>query len=106
MAGVRSGLKSGFAAGIVNALIVLLGVHVLLGDVLAGWFSLPSPQPGAWLLLLAVAWWGGARALREQPEGWKNVSVVGLLAGLAHGLVMGVLVGVFRVMEVFIAVIV
>jgi ABC-type branched-subunit amino acid transport system permease subunit len=94
MAGVRSGLKSGFAAGIVNALIVLLGVHVLLGDVLAGWFSLPSPQPGAWLLLLAVAWWGGARALREQPEGWKNVSVVGLLAGLAHGLVMGVLVGV------------
>ena len=100
MAGVRSGLKSGFVTGIVNAFVVLLGVHVLVGNVLAGWFSLPSHGLGAWLLLLAVAWWGGARAVREQPGGWRDVSFAGLVAGLAHGLTMGVLVGVLASLTV------
>jgi ABC-type branched-subunit amino acid transport system permease subunit len=99
MAGVRSGLKSGFAAGIVNAFIVLLGVHVLLGDMLADWFSLPSQGLGAWLLLLAVAWWGGARIVQD-PSGWRDVSLAGLMAGLAHGLTLGVLVGVLAALTV------
>jgi branched-chain amino acid transport system permease protein len=93
MSGVRSGLKSGFIAGFVNAFVVLLGLQALVGNVLAGWFSLPSQWPGAWLLLLAVAWWGGARAVREQTGAWKDVSLAGLAAGLTHGLTIAVLVG-------------
>ena len=95
MVGVRSGLKSGFAAGIVNVFVVLLGLPILVGGIVAGWISLPSQWPGAWILLLAVAWWGGARAIRGVDlSGWKNVPLVGLLAGLTHGLVLGILVGV------------
>jgi ABC-type branched-subunit amino acid transport system permease subunit len=94
MAGVRSGLKSGSAAGIVNAFVVLLGLPILLGGIVAGWFSLPSQWPGAWIPLLAVAWWGGARAVRGAQLGaWKNVFLAGLSAGLVQGLILGVFVG-------------
>ncbi|MFN2272544.1 MAG: ABC transporter permease subunit [Anaerolineae bacterium] len=95
MVGVRSGLKSGLVSGIVNVFVVLLGLPVLVGDLTASWFSLSSQWPGVWFLLLAVAWWGGARAVRGAGlSAWKNVPLVGLLAGLTHGLVLGGLIGV------------
>jgi branched-chain amino acid transport system permease protein len=93
MARVRSGLKSGFAAGIVNVFIVLLGVHALVGGMLAGWFSLSSRWPGAWLVLWTVAWLGGTRAVREQLGEWRGITLAGLSAGLAHGLTLAVVVG-------------
>jgi ABC-type branched-subunit amino acid transport system permease subunit len=95
MVGVRSGLKSGLAAGIVNAFVVLLGLPVLVGELTASWFSLSSQWQGVWILLLAVAWWGGTRAVRgTELSTWKNVPLVGLLTGLTHGLVLGGLIGV------------
>jgi ABC-type branched-subunit amino acid transport system permease subunit len=95
MVGARTGLKSGLIAGIVNGFAVLLGLPVLLGGIVAGWFSLGSQWPGAWLMLLIVAWWGGTRAVRGLESGsWKSVLLAGLLAGLTHGLVLGALVGV------------
>jgi ABC-type branched-subunit amino acid transport system permease subunit len=94
MVGVRSGFKSGFLAGIVNGFCVLLGLPLLTGGIVAGWFSLSSQWPGAWILLLAVAWWGGTRAVRGAGlSSWGNVLLAGLLAGLAHGLILGGLVG-------------
>jgi branched-chain amino acid transport system permease protein len=93
MVGVRSGLKSGFAAGIVNSLVVLLGLPLLVGGIVAEWFSLSSQWQGAWVLLLLVAWWGGARAVRGALRGWKDVLLAGLLSGLIHGVVLGMLVG-------------
>jgi branched-chain amino acid transport system permease protein len=95
MSGVRSSIRSGLVAGVVNIFIVLLGVTGLVGTIVAGWFSTSSKLPGAWILLLAVAFFGGARAARSaQTATWRDVSIVGLAAGTSHGVILAVLVGV------------
>jgi branched-chain amino acid transport system permease protein len=95
MSGVRSSIRSGLLAGVVNAFIVTLGVTGLVGTIVAGWFSTSSKLLGVWISLLAVALWGGARAMQSARAGtWKDASIVGLLAGVSHGLTMAVLVGV------------
>ena len=52
---IRSGLRAGILAGLINIFIVLLGLQVLVGTIVQGWFDLPSQGLGAWLLLLSVA---------------------------------------------------
>jgi ABC-type branched-subunit amino acid transport system permease subunit len=94
MSGVRSSFQSGLVAGLVNVFIVLLGLTSLVGAIVAEWFSTSSRLPGAWILLLVVAFWGGARAMRSVRAGtWKDASVAGLLSGVSHGLILAVLVG-------------
>jgi ABC-type branched-subunit amino acid transport system permease subunit len=95
MSGKRTGLRNGLVAGLVNAFIVILGLTSLVGTIVAGWFSASSKLPGAWILLLAVALLGGARAVQSAQTGtWKDVSIVGLLAGASHGLILAMLIGV------------
>jgi ABC-type branched-subunit amino acid transport system permease subunit len=94
MSGMRSSFRSGLIVGIVNTFIVLLGITNLVGTIVAEWFSISSKLLGAWILLLAVALWGGARAVRStQASTWKDTSVAGLLAGVSHGVILAVLVG-------------
>lgn len=85
---IRSSLRGGFVSGFVNIFAVLLGLTGLLGTIVQGWFGFRSQTPGAWVLLLAVALWGGTRAARSGVESRGKVLVAGLLAGALHGLLM------------------
>jgi branched-chain amino acid transport system permease protein len=86
---IRSSLRGGFVSGCVNILAILLGLTGLVGTIVQGWLGFHSQSPGAWVLLLAVALWGGTRAARSaKVEPWRKVLVAGLLAGALHGLLM------------------
>ena len=88
---VRVGIQRGLVAGIVNLFAVLLGLTGLVGTLVQGWLRLASQTPGAWLLLLAVALWGGATALRRAGgRSWGEAVAAGLLAGGSHALPVGV----------------
>jgi len=94
MSDIRSGLKSGLLTGLINTFIVLLGLTALAGTIIADWFDLPSQTPGAWVLLLMVALWGGARTVGDwQIKSWGQALIDGLLAGVAQGLLFGVFTG-------------
>ena len=89
---VRSSLRRGVLAGVVNVFVVLLGLTSLTGVIVQKWLDLPSQSPGAWALLLSMAWWGGAMAVqRTKPESWRETLIGGLVAGAPHGLIMAVL---------------
>jgi branched-chain amino acid transport system permease protein len=86
---VRASVQRGLLTGVVNVFAVLLGLTGLVGTLVKGWLRLASPLPGAWLLLLAVALWGGAAALRRAGcKSWKETLAAGLLAGGSHGLLL------------------
>jgi branched-chain amino acid transport system permease protein len=83
--------------------MILLGLTVLVGELVMGWFDLPDPVLGAWLLLLTIALWGGAMAVRRASTGsgpddespaWRDALVAGLVAGATNGLAVGIFVGV------------
>ncbi len=97
----RTSLNNGLLTGVINVFVSLLGIPGLVGLLTQEWFSLPSLVPGAWLLLLFVAAWGGARAVtggsEENPEAvtrlsWRDVALRGLIAGAAHGLLVALFV--------------
>jgi len=86
---IRSSLRGGFLSGFVNILAVLLGLTSLSGTIVQGWFGFRSQAPGAWVLLLAIALWGGTRAVRRaEVESWGKILAAGLLVGALHGLLM------------------
>ena len=92
----RPRLQSGLLAGAVNVALLLLGVTSLAGAVVADWFGFRSQSPGAWILLLSVAAWGGARASsRYRCTSWTGALVAGLWAGVPTSLLVTVPVGVF-----------
>ena len=88
---IRSIIRDGLIAGIVNLFVVLLGVTGLVGGIMIERFKLTSPEPGAWVVLLLVALGGGMTAARRALcKSWKEALVAGLVAGVPHGLLMGV----------------
>jgi branched-chain amino acid transport system permease protein len=79
--------------GVVNTFLIALGVTTLLGTLVQGWFNLPSPGLGTWIVLAAIAAWGGSRAAqRALDRSDRDVVLAGFLAGLAHGLLIALLV--------------
>jgi ABC-type branched-subunit amino acid transport system permease subunit len=93
MSRIRSNVQSGLLTGFINIFAVLLGLTGLAGAILEDWFNLPSPVFGAWILLLAVAFWGGARTVGgARPRGWGEILAGGLVSGAIHALLMGVYV--------------
>jgi branched-chain amino acid transport system permease protein len=92
MSGIRSNLRDGLTVGLISVLVVLFGLTGLTGSLVAGWFRLSSRVVGAWLLLLLLALWGGARASHEEEAPWRAVAVEGFIVGLAHGLLLGLFV--------------
>ena len=90
---IRSGLRAGILAGLIDIFIVLLGLQVLVGTIVQGWFDLPSQGLGAWLLLLAVAFGFGVSAARgAQERAPRHVLAVGLVTGASQGLIMALFV--------------
>jgi branched-chain amino acid transport system permease protein len=90
---IRSSLREGLLTGTINIFIILLGLTTLVGTMIQGWFGLPSPMLGAWLLLLGIALWGGARAGGQALErSERQVPLAGLVAGAVNGLLVAVLV--------------
>jgi len=95
MGHIRSDVKGGLLAGSINLCIVFLGLTGLAGTMVADWFNLPSKVLGAWVLLLAVAFWGGARTLRDrQPSHWRETIAGGLLSGVIHAVLFAAFVWV------------
>jgi branched-chain amino acid transport system permease protein len=87
---IRSIIRDGLVAGIVNIFIVLLGVTSLVGGIMIERLKLTSPEPGAWVVLLLVALAGGMTAARRALcKSWKEALITGLVAGVPHGLLMG-----------------
>ena len=87
---IRSSLREGLISGIVNVFVILLGLTTLVGTLVQEWFELSSPTLGAWVLLLAVAAWGGVRAGRLHLKGSAMATLLaGLVAGIAHGTLVG-----------------
>jgi ABC-type branched-subunit amino acid transport system permease subunit len=90
---IRSGLRAGILAGLINIFIVLLGLQVLVGTIVQGWFDLPSQGLGAWLLLLSVPFGFGVWAARgAQDRASRHVLTVGLVTGASQGLIMALFV--------------
>ena len=91
---IRFNLTSGLLAGFVNVFFVLLGLTGLVGLLVQDWFDLSSQTPGAWVLLLLVALWGGSRAARNvHCETWTDTLVGGLVTGAAQGALLAAFVG-------------
>ena len=92
----RVNLKHGLIAGVVNVYIILVGLIGLAGTLLEDWFNLPSAMPGAWAVLILVAMWGGAQAVKKHDRvavrSWAEALTQALPSGLAHGLFIGILV--------------
>jgi branched-chain amino acid transport system permease protein len=92
---IRASLREGLLVGSINVAIILLGLTGLVGMIIQDWFNLPSQVLGAWLVLLGIALWGGARAGGRALRGpGRGAPVAGVIAGLAGGLVVAILVGV------------
>jgi branched-chain amino acid transport system permease protein len=90
----RSGLRNGLLMGLINALVVLLGLTGLAGSLLSSWFGFSTSRVGAWLLLLAVAFVGGSRTARAaKSSSWRQAALVGLWTGLVQGVLMALVVG-------------
>ncbi len=91
----RINLKHGLIAGVVNAYIVLVGLIGLAGTLLEDWFNLPSAVPGAWFVLVLVAMWGGAQAVKKYDRvvvrSWAEALTRALPSALVHGLFIGAL---------------
>jgi branched-chain amino acid transport system permease protein len=88
---LRASLRDGLIAGIINVFLILLGLTTLFGEMVQNWFKLESPTLGAWLLLLAIAVWGGGKAARPRLEkSALGAMLAGLVSGITHGLLLGV----------------
>lgn len=90
MSRVRLGVRNGLLAGFINVFFVLLGLTGLAGTLVSEWVGTSSQRPGAWLLLIGMGFWAGARALGESDS---PAPVEALLGGVVAGLVQGVLLG-------------
>lgn len=96
---IRPGLRDGLVTGIINIFMILLGLTVLVGTIVQEWFSLPTQAIGAWLLLLAIAMYGGAKPARLALEkSVREAVLAGLVAGAVHGLLLGLIVGLLAVL--------
>jgi branched-chain amino acid transport system permease protein len=96
---IRPSLRDGLVTGIINVSMILLGLTVLVGTIIQEWLNLPSQTLGAWILLLAIALWGGARAGgRALERSEKEAVLAGLVAGIVHGLLVGAFVGVLALL--------
>jgi branched-chain amino acid transport system permease protein len=88
---LRASVRDGLISGIINLFLILLGLTTLFGGMVQNWFDLDSLAPGAWILLSALALWGGTKAARlalnKSPAG---AVLAGLVAGATHGLLLGV----------------
>ncbi|TET51748.1 MAG: hypothetical protein E3J64_06355 [Anaerolineales bacterium] len=79
----------GLLSAVISVFAVLLGLPGLVGGRAEDWFGLDSQAPGAWVLIVALAIWGGAASVRKtQSRSWSKVLAIGATAGLAYGLVM------------------
>ncbi|MBN1178123.1 MAG: leucine/isoleucine/valine transporter permease subunit [Anaerolineae bacterium] len=92
---VRQALRNGFIIGTISIFIILLGLTVLVGGIVRGWFDLSSNALGAWVLLGLLALLGGVNARRNtHAASWKEAAVAGLAAGVAQGAMVGIFVGI------------
>ncbi len=86
---VRSFVAPGLLSAAIAIFAILLGLPGLAGGLAQDWFDLGSRAFGAWALIAALAIWGGAGAARKvEGRSWAGAVGSGLLAGLAHALVM------------------
>jgi len=93
MSYIRSNLQRGLVTGFISIFVALLGLPGLAGAIVGDWLGLSSQVLGAWLLLLGIAFWGGAQALADsRGKGWGGVVAGGLLSGLVQGLLFAVFV--------------
>jgi len=93
MSRIRASVKGGLMTGLISLCLVLLGLTGLAGTILQDWLGLPSQAWGAWVLLLSVAFWGGARTAHgSDAENWREVFVGGLLSGLPQALLVAAFV--------------
>jgi len=89
---VRSSLRAGLSVGLIAILMVLIGITQLSGQLVRGWFGLPSATPGAWLILLLMAGWAGSRAYKQaKSTSWGAALAAGAVPGAAAGLLLGAL---------------
>ena len=87
---IRPSLRAGLLMSSINFFIILLGLTGLVGTIIGGWLGLSSQGPGAWVLLLGVALWGGTMAAQPaKDKSRRETLIAGLLAGAPHGLVLG-----------------
>jgi len=92
---MRPGLRRGFVAGVINIILVLLGLTGLAGTIVGARLGLQSQAAGAWLLLTLVTLWGGSRAVREaEPGSWRSAFLAGVVAGASGGGLMAAFTGV------------
>jgi len=91
MSHVRSSLRNSLLTSGISCCAVLLGLTGLAGAMVADWFGLPTRTVGAWVLLLAIAFWGGARTVGHS----KSASVVAgsLMPSATHAFVLALFVG-------------
>jgi ABC-type branched-subunit amino acid transport system permease subunit len=86
---IRSVIRDGIIAGVINIFVVLLGLPGLVGGIVRGWLHLSSPTLGGWALLLIVALWGGVTAARTvECKSWRQALLTGLLAGALQGVLL------------------
>jgi ABC-type branched-subunit amino acid transport system permease subunit len=86
---IRSSLRDGLLTGVIDIFVILLGLTSLVGGLVQGWLHLDSTTLGAWLLLLSIALWGGARAGRRGlARSRRDTLLAGFFSGLVHGLLV------------------
>jgi branched-chain amino acid transport system permease protein len=84
-------LAPGLLAAAVSMFAILLGLPALAGTIVQDWFELNSRAPGAWLLILGLAAWGGTAARRRvQSKSWLNAVSCGAVSGLGDGLALAI----------------
>jgi ABC-type branched-subunit amino acid transport system permease subunit len=96
---IRSSLREGLLTGVINLFVILLGLTGLVGALVQDWLDLDSATLGAWVLLLSIALWGGARAGRRGlTKSPRDALLAGLFAGLSHGLLVGAFILFFSLL--------
>jgi len=89
----QSGIRAGLLTGAVNIFAILLGLTGLAGSLVMGWLGFSSQVLGVWLLLVLVAAWGGAMAVRDSKRAsWKGALSKGLGAGGVHALLIALFI--------------
>ncbi len=90
----QASVRRGLLAGLISLMLIVLGLTSLIGTLTRNWFRPATLVPGAWLTLAAVAAWSAVGAARRSARpGWRSALAVGLLAGIANGLLVALFVG-------------
>jgi branched-chain amino acid transport system permease protein len=86
-----SSLGSGLLSAGISISGILMGLPSLVGALVQDWLELRSLAPGAWILIVGLALWGGAAtAGRLHRRTWMRSLASGVVAGVGHGLLMAV----------------